>query len=182
MITLIVALVLAKNAHAATLTQLAGKQAETIKIKSLLNQANDEKTKTQTQLNAEVERIKQLESENTDLKAKRQAKIESTQNAQVRVVAVNGTCSEWLAQAGVTDITNATWLINKESGCNPNAVNKSSGAYGIPQSLPAGKMASAGSDWETNPVTQIRWMQSYVMARYGSWSAAVQFHKINHWY
>jgi hypothetical protein len=41
-----------------------------------------------------------------------------------------------------------------------------SGAYGLPQALPASKMASAGPDWQTNPRTQLRWMVSYV-AEYG---------------
>jgi hypothetical protein len=44
----------------------------------------------------------------------------------------------------------------RESGWNPYATNPLSGAYGIPQSLPAAKMASAGPDWQTNPATQIR--------------------------
>lgn len=48
-------------------------------------------------------------------------------------------------------------LWNRESGWNPNAHNKSSGAHGIPQSLPASKMASEGSDYYTNGKTQIRW-------------------------
>ncbi|HEY6738022.1 MAG TPA: hypothetical protein VI076_04170, partial [Actinopolymorphaceae bacterium] len=48
-------------------------------------------------------------------------------------------------------------LWNKESGWRVNATNPSSGAYGIPQSLPGSKMARFGSDWRTNPVTQIKW-------------------------
>jgi hypothetical protein len=46
--------------------------------------------------------------------------------------------------------------------------NPSSGAYGIPQSLPAKKMASAGSDWKTNPVTQITWGLDYIKKSYGT--------------
>lgn len=41
-------------------------------------------------------------------------------------------------------------------------------AYGIPQANPGTKMASAGSDWRTNPFTQIRWMIGYVNAKFGS--------------
>ncbi|MBW8796888.1 MAG: hypothetical protein JF597_25805 [Streptomyces sp.] len=59
-------------------------------------------------------------------------------------------------------------LWNGESGWRWNALNPSSGAYGIPQSLPASKMASAGPDWRTNPATQIRWGMDYVHDRYGS--------------
>lgn len=66
-------------------------------------------------------------------------------------------------------------LWDRESGWNYTAKNKSSGAYGIPQSLPGSKMAEAGSDWKTNPETQIRWGLSYIQGRYdtpcGAWSA-----------
>lgn len=55
-----------------------------------------------------------------------------------------------------------------ESGWNPGALNKSSGAYGIPQSLPASKMASAGSDWRTNAATQIKWGTNYIKSVYGN--------------
>ncbi|ALJ20299.1 lytic transglycosylase domain-containing protein [Microbacterium sp. No. 7] len=59
-------------------------------------------------------------------------------------------------------------LWNRESGWRVNAYNASSGAYGIPQSLPAEKMASAGADWETNPATQISWGLGYIGDRYGT--------------
>lgn len=59
-------------------------------------------------------------------------------------------------------------LWNGESGWNERALNKSSGAYGIPQSLPASKMSSAGSDWKTNPATQIKWGLNYIASRYGN--------------
>lgn len=59
-------------------------------------------------------------------------------------------------------------LWNKESGWNVYAHNASSGAYGIPQALPGNKMASAGSDWATNPRTQIMWGLGYIEARYGT--------------
>ncbi|MDO4241215.1 MAG: transglycosylase SLT domain-containing protein [Microbacteriaceae bacterium] len=63
-------------------------------------------------------------------------------------------------------------LWNKESNWNAHAMNASSGAYGIPQSLPGSKMASAGADWQTNPETQIRWGLGYIKGRYGSPCAA----------
>ena len=59
-------------------------------------------------------------------------------------------------------------LWNGESGWNERALNKSSGAYGIPQSLPASKMASAGADWKTSASTQIKWGLGYIASRYGS--------------
>ncbi|GIE27743.1 hypothetical protein Ait01nite_007880 [Actinoplanes italicus] len=59
-------------------------------------------------------------------------------------------------------------LWKKESGWNYKALNNSSGAYGIPQALPGDKMASAGSDWKTNPATQIEWGLGYIKGRYGT--------------
>jgi hypothetical protein len=68
-------------------------------------------------------------------------------------------------------------LWQKESGWNVFAHNVSSGAYGIPQSLPGSKMASAGADWATNPATQITWGLSYIAGRYqtpcGAWNASL---------
>ncbi|MGH3321253.1 MAG: transglycosylase SLT domain-containing protein [Streptosporangiaceae bacterium] len=59
-------------------------------------------------------------------------------------------------------------LWEHESGWNPHASNPSTGAYGIPQALPGSKMASAGSDWEDNPRTQIEWGLGYISDRYGT--------------
>ncbi|MEW1833780.1 lytic transglycosylase domain-containing protein [Microbacterium sp. NPDC079995] len=59
-------------------------------------------------------------------------------------------------------------LWKKESGWRVNAYNASSGAYGIPQALPGRKMSSVGSDWETNPATQITWGLGYIQGRYGT--------------
>ena len=59
-------------------------------------------------------------------------------------------------------------LWGRESRWQPTASNSSSGAYGIPQALPAWKMAAAGSDWRTNPVTQIKWGLSYIADKYGT--------------
>jgi hypothetical protein len=60
------------------------------------------------------------------------------------------------------------WVIKHESGWNPHAQNASSGAYGLPQSLPGSKMASVASDWRDNPATQIIWGAQYMKSRYGS--------------
>lgn len=75
---------------------------------------------------------------------------------------------------------NALW--SSESGWRANARNPSSGAFGIPQSLPASKMASAGADWRTNPATQIKWGLGYIKSRYGSPSRAYAHWKKNNWY
>ncbi len=66
-------------------------------------------------------------------------------------------------------------LWNHESGWRADAYNSSSGAYGIPQSLPASKMASAGPDWMTNQNTQVNWGLDYINRAYGSPCAAWNF-------
>ena len=93
-------------------------------------------------------------------------------------------CAGWAREAGVSelDLEAALELIYHESGCRVDATNPSSGAYGIPQSLPGNKMASFGDDWQTNPVTQIRWMSNYVTKRYGGWQQAMDYWWQHHWY
>jgi hypothetical protein len=73
-------------------------------------------------------------------------------------------------------------IVNHESSWNYHAVNASSGAYGLFQALPAGKYASAGSDWQTNPATQIKWGLNYMNSRYGSPCEAWSFWQANSWY
>ncbi|MFC4499915.1 MULTISPECIES: transglycosylase SLT domain-containing protein [Streptomyces] len=59
-------------------------------------------------------------------------------------------------------------IVNHESTWNYQAVNPSSGAYGLVQAYPASKMSSAGADWRTNPATQIKWGLGYMNVRYDS--------------
>jgi uncharacterized protein YabE (DUF348 family) len=82
-----------------------------------------------------------------------------------------------MALAGIDpgDFNYADYIISHESGWNPQAHN-ASGAYGLCQALPGSKMASAGSDWASNPVTQLRWCDGYARGHYGGWAAAY-----NHW-
>ena len=73
-------------------------------------------------------------------------------------------------------------LWTKESDWETTATNPSSGAYGVVQSLPAEKMASAGADYRTNYRTQINWGLNYIKERYGSPCGALNFHYANNWY
>lgn len=97
---------------------------------------------------------------------------------------VGGSLTEWMAQAGIaqSDWGYASSIIARESGGNYLAQNRSSGAYGLCQALPGTKMATAGADWRTNPVTQLRWCSSYAHSRYGSWAASYTFWKSHHWW
>jgi hypothetical protein len=103
-------------------------------------------------------------------------------------------CSEYSGNQaiGCTMTLEAGWDMNevgclislwdKESGWDETAYNESSGAYGVPQSLPGDKMASHGDDWETNPATQIAWGLDYIEGRYGSPCGAWSHSESNGWY
>lgn len=73
-------------------------------------------------------------------------------------------------------------LWNRESGWRADAYNASSGAYGIPQSLPGSKMEAAGPDWRTNAATQINWGLMYISGRYGTPCAAWAHSEMVNWY
>ena len=96
----------------------------------------------------------------------------------------SGSKADWMRAAGIgdADFGYVDYIISHESGWDYHAVNRSSGAYGLPQSLPAGKLASAGADWRDNPVTQLRWANNYAVGRYGSWEAAYRYWTVNHWW
>ncbi|WP_433537032.1 lytic transglycosylase domain-containing protein [Micromonospora sp. CA-249363] len=75
---------------------------------------------------------------------------------------------------GIAEFPCLEKLWTKESGWNHKASNGSSGAYGIPQSLPGSKMGSVADDWRTNPATQIIWGLGYIKGKYkspcGAWT------------
>ena len=73
-------------------------------------------------------------------------------------------------------------LWTKESNWNYKARNKVSGAHGIPQALPATKMEIVGTDWRTNPVTQISWGLKYINERYDTPCKAWSKFKRSRWY
>lgn len=83
---------------------------------------------------------------------------------------------------GAEQFTCLSNLWMKESSWNHLAENPSSGAYGIPQALPASKMASHGSDYRTNPDTQIAWGLDYISDRYGTPCSAWAHSQQKNWY
>ena len=95
-----------------------------------------------------------------------------------------GSHEEWMAAAGIpaSQYGYVNYIITRESHWNPLARNRSSGATGLCQALPGNKMASAGSDWATNPITQLRWCNGYAVGRYGSWEKAYQFWTTHYWW
>lgn len=95
-----------------------------------------------------------------------------------------------MALAGISpgDYTYVDYIVSHESGWCPTKAQGehdcpavpdnqfTPNGYGLCQATPGSKMASAGSDWATNPVTQLRWCHGYAIGRYGSWYVAY-----NHW-
>lgn len=97
-----------------------------------------------------------------------------------------------MAQAGISssDYAYVDYIASHEGGWCPTKIQghhdcpqymsagdvPSYGGYGIFQATPGAKMASAGNDWVTSAVTQIRWATGYADGRYGSWAGAY-----NHW-
>ncbi len=97
--------------------------------------------------------------------------------------AAQATAKAMLASFGFSATTQWPCLYDlweQESTWNVYAENPVSGAYGIPQSLPGDKMASAGADWQTNPATQIKWGLGYIKTVYGTpcgaWQNEVNYH------
>lgn len=140
-----------------------------------LKKQNESTQNQQQKLQEQIEELKK------QVKIKKESKIAQAAKATLQAAtpkaqAATGTCQDWMDQAGITDQANAHILIMRESGCNPNAVNRSSGACGIPQALPCSKLGTS------DPVEQLRWMQNYVVRRYGSWANAVAHSTSVGWY
>lgn len=91
-----------------------------------------------------------------------------------------GAPAEWMSAAGIAegDWGYVDYIVSRESGWNPNATNKSSGACGLVQALPCSKVPGNGYD----PVDNLRWATGYATSRYGSWAGAHAFWTKNHWW
>ncbi len=114
-----------------------------------------------------------------------QEPVQQERRVGIKSTLPSGSHEDWMAAAGISssDYGYVEYIISRESGWSPMKYNYGgSGAYGLCQALPGSKMASAGSDWKTNPITQLRWCSSYATRKYGSWSGAYRFWINNHWW
>lgn len=134
----------------------------------------------------------QAEKAKKDAAAKAAARAKAEKKAAAEALAAANTPAGAQATArriassqygwGADQFSCLSSLWNKESSWNYRAENPSSGAYGIPQALPGSKMATTGSDWQTNAATQIAWGLSYIDRAYGSPCAAWGHSQSVNWY
>lgn len=115
-------------------------------------------------------------------------------SSQPTTVGATGSHKDWMRAAGIaeSDFGYVDFIVMHEGHYDPCVVNGGAvdcsyatplaqggkggqKAYGVCQALPGSKMASAGADWATNPVTQLKWCHNYAVGRYGSWAAAYAF-------
>ena len=158
-------------------------------LSNIINIKKEAYEAEQARLRAEEEAKEKARKE-----AEEKAKLEKEQSTTTAQSSSSGSYSLSDYQAYAKDLVINTYgwseydfeclvkLWDKESGWDPNSHNSSSGAHGIPQSLPASKMASEGADYYTNGYTQIRWGLKYIKGRYGSPSAAWAHSQSEGWY
>lgn len=98
------------------------------------------------------------------------------------VVSSSGSHEDWMAAAGISpsDYGYVDYIVSRESTWSYTVVNYL-GATGLCQSLPGNKMAAAGADWQTNPITQLRWCNSYAQG-FGGWAGAYNYWVKNHYW
>ena len=96
--------------------------------------------------------------------------------AKGTTIKINRDKTALMAVSGIGggDYAYVNYIISRESNWRPTAANPS-GAYGLCQALPGSKMATAGSDWRTNPITQLKWCSGYASRTYGGWGGAYSF-------
>ncbi len=118
--------------------------------------------------------------------------------ARGSTIKINGDKSGLMAAAGVrsSDYQYVNFIISRESGWCPTKWQGEYGGcpayhgaptspyvgYGLCQSTPGNKMSTAGADWATNPITQLRWCHNYAQARHGGWGGAYNFWLNNHYW
>ncbi len=140
--------------------------------------ALEARQKAEVARKAEQARLAEAKAERDRIRAKVIANARTNPQAAARILMAD---QGWTSDAQFNCLVN---LWNGESGWRWNAENRGSGAYGIPQSLPASKMSTFGSDYRSNPITQIKWGLWYIQQSYGSpcnaWSTWQS--RSPHWY
>ena len=157
-------------------------QDNSVKLK-LLDKKYDELNKDLEKTGADKQKLEQdlqnLQEERLRLEKALQAKVrqkEADRLAQAQK-AVKQAVSTPKAYASSCDSAKAC-IYQKESGNNPGAINKSSGACGLGQAWPCGKMKCSLSDY----ACQDAFFTNYAVTRYGSWEQAWAFWQNHRWW
>lgn len=158
-------------------------QAEVRKLESEKNNLEKERQRLEKELQAKAEKKEAEAKLAAASRAKKTVapktvtaavqKTETPKDDPFKPAPVVGDKWTWLAQS---IIPKSSWeyvdyIVTRESGWNPNAVNRQTGACGLAQQMPCGKWPGAWND----PVNTLNNMQIYINRRYGSsWAVAVQ--------
>lgn len=130
----------------------------------------------QSSINQQKDFQQNLQQQIEELKAKVEAK--KAEEARIAALPKPSFPPAPVAQASVDTSDAKMFIYMKESGNNPNSVNKSSGACGLAQALPCSKMGCALGDY----ACQDAWATQYMQNRYGTWENAKAFWLKNHWW
>ncbi|GAA3878295.1 hypothetical protein GCM10022381_20880 [Leifsonia kafniensis] len=158
---------------------------DTPTVLALAKQTSSEATQTQA-ATAEADRVAAEQAAAAAAEAAAQAAAQAAALAAAgtpdgaRAVARDMAASQYGWDESQFSCLNQLW--QKESGWSYTAYNADGGATGIPQALPGSKMATAGSDWETNAATQISWGLSYIKSSYGTPCSAWGHSQSMNWY
>lgn len=175
----------------ASLTQQADTQAIAADVsakKVAEESARKEAAKTAQEKKDAAEKAEQAAKEKAKAEAEAEAEVKSVKADTPSSFPVQSSYSIAQIQSMARSMVSSgqfqcfSNIVDHESSWNYQAVNASSGAYGLFQALPGSKMSSVGSDWQTNPATQIKWGLNYMDSRYGSPCEAWSFWQANHWY
>lgn len=145
----------------------------------------EEKAKAEAEAKAQKEKKRQEEEQRAQEEAKQSADASKSVSYSNDVVSLQSYAHDLVINSygwSENDFNALVSLWNKESGWNVHAGNSRSGAYGIPQALPASKMSDFGDDYIDNGQTQIKWGLSYIKNTYGSPSNAWQHFLNVGWY
>ncbi len=164
--------------------ELKSKETKLIELNQKYDEVIQLKTETDQQKEEQLKKIQDLETERQRLERELQAKLDRNKAEQEKLAtaaknasglkvasAASSNCRDWMTQAGIPHTAASDKLILNESNCNPAARNKSSGACGIPQAYPCSKLQCPLN--QSGAVCQLKWMQNYVVNRYGSWEGAL---------
>ena len=154
------------------------------KAENIQKQVVAKKKATKKKISQKKKKVKSAKKKILKSKKKKKTTYKKTTRVRYNVGEIQSYAHSLVLSYGWSeeDYYALVMLWNRESSWNPNAINKKSGACGIPQSLPCSKMKSAGADYRTNYKTQIRWGLNYIKARYGSPANAWGHSQRKGWY